>query len=61
MEKLKWYIKILSATCFYANTSEHGDVVDTKTDTPDKTGMPEKIVVDDISFIIQEFYRRNYN
>lgn len=40
---------------FYANTSEHGDVVDTKTDTPDKTGMPEKIVVDDISLLFKNF------
>ena len=47
--------KNLSATCFYANTSEHGDVVDTKTDTPDKTGMPEKIVVDDISLLFKNF------
>lgn len=47
--------KNLSATCFYANTSEHGDVVDTKTDTPDETGMPEKIVVDDISLLFKNF------
>lgn len=45
----------LAATCYYANTNENEDIVNTKEDKPDAAGMPEKVSLDDISLLFRNF------
>lgn len=47
--------KNLAATCYYTNTSKNKDVVDTKKDEPKADGMPEKVVLDDISLLFRNY------
>ena len=45
----------LPAICYYANTSEHEDIVDDQKNRPDETGMPERVTLDSLSLLFQNF------
>lgn len=45
----------LAATCYYSNTAEHDDIVDVNKDRPDASGMPEKVTLDSLSLLFNNF------
>lgn len=45
----------LAATCYYSNTAEHDDIVDVDKDRPDESGMPEKVTLDSLSLLFNNF------
>ncbi len=45
----------LPAICYYANTPEFDDIVDDRRNRPDETGMPEKLTLDSLSILFQNF------
>lgn len=47
--------KDLAATCYYANTSKNKDIVNIKKDEPEAEGMPEKVMLDDISLLFRNY------
>ena len=47
--------KDLSATMYYSDTPEDDTIVDDKKNRPDKTGMPEKIELDSLDIIFNNF------
>lgn len=45
----------LAATCYYSNTAEHDDIVDVNKERPDASGMPEKVTLDSLSLLFNNF------
>lgn len=45
----------LSAICYYSNTAEYDDIVDDQRDRPDATGMPERITLDSLDLLFNNF------
>lgn len=45
----------LDATCYYRNTEDNQEIVDTSRDQPNKAGMPEKISLGSIAQIFRNF------
>lgn len=45
----------LAATCYYSNTDEHNDIVDVNKNRPDASGMPEKVTLDSLSLLFNNF------
>ena len=45
----------LAATCYYSNTAEHDDIVDVSKERPDPSGMPEKVTLDSLSLLFNNF------
>lgn len=45
----------LSAICYYSNTPEYDDIVDDQRDRPDATGMPEKVTLDSLDLLFNNF------
>ena len=45
----------LSAICYYSNTAEYDDIVDEQRDRPDATGMPERMTLDSLSLLFNNF------
>ncbi len=45
----------LSATCYYKNTSDNKEIVDTSRKTPYAEGMPEKITLDSLGVLFRNF------
>ncbi|MDD2980442.1 MAG: tetratricopeptide repeat protein [Hespellia sp.] len=53
------YLKVVhasfGATCYYKNTDDNKDIVDTSRKIPQKAGMPEKVSLDTIGLIFKNF------
>lgn len=45
----------LNAICYYKNTSDNNEIVDTSRKTPYASGMPEKIVLDSLGILFRNF------